>query len=59
MTWPTTLAQWEWALPELVLLAFLIWDVRRTGRAIRQDKERAEKKPPDDSSVRPDGCSET
>jgi hypothetical protein len=43
LNWPTTIVQWEWALPELALLAFLIWDVRRTGRSIRADREKSER----------------
>jgi hypothetical protein len=46
MNWPKG-AQWEWAIGEFALLAFLFWELYSLRRAKRQDRAKQRKEPPD------------
>jgi hypothetical protein len=35
-------ARWEWIIVELLVLGLLVWELARTRRSIRQDKQAAE-----------------
>jgi hypothetical protein len=37
------LGHWEWIIIELIVLAVLVWELVRTRRAIRRDKQRAKR----------------
>ncbi len=40
MNWPQG-AQWEWAIGEVALLAFLFWELYSLRRTQRRDREKA------------------
>jgi hypothetical protein len=40
MNWPSGV-QWEWAIGEFAVLAFLIWELVRLRRTQRRDREKA------------------
>ncbi len=49
MNWPSGV-QWEWALGDFALLAFLLWELRKLKRAkaetrLRLEQERRQRKP--------------
>ena len=50
MTWPQGV-QWEWAIGEFALLAFLLWEWFSIRRTLRRDREKAareaQKTPPE------------
>ncbi len=41
MKWPSGV-QWEWALGDFVLLAFLFWELHKLRRSQRRDRERVQ-----------------
>jgi len=50
MEFPSSLGQWEWAIGEFIILPFLVWELIKTRRLIREDREakqKAEPPPPD------------
>jgi hypothetical protein len=40
MNWPHGM-QWEWAIGDFALLAFLIWQLVSVRRSLREDREKA------------------
>jgi hypothetical protein len=42
MNWPSG-GQWEWAIGEFALLAFLIWELFHLRRIQRRDREKAQR----------------
>jgi hypothetical protein len=42
MNWPSG-GQWEWAIGEFVVLAFLIWELYHLRQIQRRDREKAQR----------------
>ncbi len=45
------MAQYEWILIEVLVLAILVWQLVSVRRAIRADRERAKRVPPAERGV--------
>jgi hypothetical protein len=52
MNWPHGV-QWEWAIGELALLGFLIWELCSVRRTQRQDREKTKQSPPETTGANP------